>query len=96
MEFTPIKKAELDAVLGKLPKDVIDEVNDTREARIDSKTRRKEHRISTEEYIKDRYEMGLQVEAFCYALELYGAITYADSRVLQRYMRGVKMEEVQG
>ena len=97
MEFTPIKMAELDAVLDKLPKAIVEEVNDTREAWLDNKARKKEHRISDVEYIKYRHETGLVIDGFTYALELYGAITSAEARVLRRYMRGNKTDkEVQG
>lgn len=95
MEFSyvPIRTEELNAVLDKLPIAIVEEAKDTREAWLDNKARHKEKRISYEEYAKYRNDIGRDTDAFTYALELYGAITYAEARVLRRFMKGHKTDK---
>lgn len=89
----PICTAELNAVLDKLPKAIVEEVEDTREVFRDDKERYKAGRITFEAYRKWRDETRRETEGFCLALELYGALTTVEARVLRRYMRGNKTDK---
>lgn len=89
----PICTAELNAVLDKLPKAIVKEVEDTREAYLNDKDYYRQGRVSFVTYQKWRDEARREIDGFCLALELYGALTTVEARVLRRYMRGNKTDK---